>query len=259
MTPDTPPARTLPRWLVVLLSIFIAASLPVVLVLTGVRVVATDAFLQIEYNRPGFPQDRYGFTKQDRLTYAPYAVRYLLNDAGIAYLGNLTFADGSPLFHPDELRHMEDVKVVTRAALHIHIIASLGLLVAVSLLAWRRNTRDALRRALFTGGVFTISMILTLVVLIFANWSFFFDNFHNIFFESGTWQFSYSDTLIRLFPQQFWFDAAMTIGFFTVIGALVASGGVWAWERRQVRRSRPTEDGEPGSEITPFKDGSGAV
>ena len=238
-----------------MLSVFVAVSFPVFLVLTGVRLIATEAFLQIEYNRPGFPDDRYGFSKKDRLTYAPYAVEYLLNDAGIEYLGNLTFENGSPLFEPDELRHMEDVKVVTRAALRAHIIISAGLLAAAGVLAWRQETRDALRHAFFTGGVLIISVILTLVVLILASWDFFFDNFHNLFFESGTWQFSYSDTLIRLFPEQFWFDAAMSIGAFTVIGALVASGGVWLWERRQMQASRSA----PDSQITAFEDDPGAV
>jgi hypothetical protein len=33
--------------------------------------------------------------------------------------------------------------------------------------------------------------------------------------------FLYEDTLIRLFPEQFWFDAALFIGALTVIGAVV--------------------------------------
>ena len=77
-----------------------------------------------------------------------------------------------------------------------------------------------------------------LVVLIFANWTFFFDGFHEIFFKGNSWQFSNSDTLIRLFPQQFWFDASMSIGFVTVLGAMIAMLTVWYWERRLV--SPPT-------------------
>jgi uncharacterized membrane protein len=42
-----------------------------------------------------------------------------------------------------------------------------------------------------------------------------------MFFAQGTWQFLYSDTLIRMFPEQFWFDAALVIGTLTSLGAIV--------------------------------------
>ncbi len=229
---NNPPDTLLPDWLITILRFFLAAALPVFLVLTGVRIVTTDLFLKIEYNRPGFPADRYGFSKDDRLHYAPYAVNYLLNDAGIDYLGDLTFENGLPLYNARELHHMEDVKTVMQAALKIYLAVGLALAGTVALLAWKRETRWALRSGLSAGGIFTIFLVVFLVVLIFANWNFFFDGFHEIFFKGNSWQFSTSDTLIRLFPQQFWFDAAMTIGFFTVLGALGATLGVWYWERR---------------------------
>jgi integral membrane protein (TIGR01906 family) len=238
---NNPPDAFLPDWLITILRFFLVAALPVFLVLTGVRIVTSDLFLKVEYNRPGFPADPYGFSKADRLHYAPYAVNYLLNDAGISYLGDLTFDNGLPLYNPRELQHMEDVKTVMRAALKIHLALSLALAVTVALLAWKRETRWALRWGLFAGGIFTIFLIVVLVVLIFANWTFFFDGFHEIFFKGNSWLFSNSDTLIRLFPQQFWFDASMTIGFFTVLGAMVAILGAWYWERRLIQPRVSTE------------------
>ncbi len=75
------------------------------------------------------------------------------------------------------------------------------------------------------------------VVLIVASWDTFFTDFHRMFFEGDSWQFSTSDALIRLFPEQFWFDTAITIGLLTVIGALVALFGAWYWEDRALRRA----------------------
>ena len=221
----------LPGWIVAILRTVITLALPAFLLLTAVRLVMSEPFVRLEYERPGFPADRYGFSKQDRLHYAPYAVRYLLNDAGINYLGDLTFADGMPLYSERELQHMEDVKTVTRGAFRIHTVLSLVVLAGVVALGWQRQTRRALRRALADGGVFTIALIITLTVLILANWDYFFDTFHEIFFQGDSWLFSTSDTLIRLFPEQFWFDAAMTIGFLTVAGALTAIGGSLYWDR----------------------------
>ena len=226
----------LPAWLVQGLRLFLAISMPVFLVLTSVRLVATETFVKFEYHRPGFPDDRFGFTREERLTYAPYALRYLRNDANINYLGNLEL-DGEPLYTPKELQHMEDVKVVTRAAFRTHTVLSLAWVTAVIVLAWQPETRRSLRRGLAEGGFFTIALIVTLVVLILASWDFFFEGFHSIFFEGDSWQFSTSSTLIRLFPEQFWFDAAMVIGLLTVGGALLAMLIDWYWERPSFTRS----------------------
>lgn len=225
-------------WLVIILRAFLSIALPFFLVLSSTRLVMTELFLQIEYHRPGFPEDRYGFTQEDRLKYAPYAVQYLLNDSDISYLGDLEL-DGLPMFEPDELKHMEDVKVVTRAAFQIHTVLTLAVLLAVILLARRRATREALRDGLFGGGLFTLSLIVALVVLVLANWDYFFTGFHQIFFEGDSWKFSTSDTLIRLFPEQFWFDAALTIGFLTVFSASVLMLFAWLWHRRVISTPAP--------------------
>ncbi len=113
---DTLPGQTASlrrHWLTQLIRTYLSLMLPVLLVLLSVRVVMSHTFLEFEYNRPDFPPDVYGFTREDRLHYAPFAVDYLLNDAGIEYLAQLTFSNGTPLYNPRELRHMEDVKVVT--------------------------------------------------------------------------------------------------------------------------------------------------
>jgi len=214
------------------LGLFLVIALPAFLVLTSVRVVMSQAFLRLEYNRPGFPADPFGFTRADRLKYAPYAVRYLLNNAGISYLGNLTFDNGSPLFTDRELQHMHDVKHVTRVAFRVHAILGLALVAAVLVLPWRRDTLRALWRGLSGGAILAISLIAALVILALTAWNFFFDNFHRVLFKGDSWEFSTSDTLIRLFPQQFWFDAALSIGFLTLLGATLIITGTRYWERR---------------------------
>jgi len=108
-------------------------------------------------------------------------VNYLLNDADISYLGNLTFPDGTPLFNARELRHMEDVKTATGYALTIH--KGLVLLFAFSMILLVKKTyRSTLWQGMFGGGLLTILLILGLVTLALANWDYFFDNFHATFF-----------------------------------------------------------------------------
>ncbi|HML24742.1 MAG TPA: TIGR01906 family membrane protein [Aggregatilinea sp.] len=239
-TPAVPARPLFPHWLVTFLQGLIVITLPVFLVLTSVRMVMSGTFLKIEYNRPGFPADRFGFTKEDRLKYAPYAVDYLRNDAGISYLGDLTL-DGESMYTPKELQHMADVKVVTRAAFTAHTGLTLALAVSMIGLGWRAATRRALRRAWLNGGLLTIFLIVTVVVMALLSWDTFFTGFHRIFFEGNSWLFSTSSTLIRLFPEQFWFDAALAIGALTVLGAVAAIGTAWIWEARAQKATSPAQ------------------
>lgn len=208
------------RLLIRLLILFLTVAVPVLLTLLSVRMVMTPVFLQIEYNRPGFPPDFYGFSTEDRLQYAPYALDYLLNAEGIDYLGDLIFPDGSPLYNERELAHMEDVKVVTRAAFWL-LFFGLIATTATTIYLWLTRQRNILWRGLFNGAVLTLAIIVMIVLVAVVAWDYFFTLFHQTFFASGTWIFNYSDTLIRLFPEQFWFDAALTIGAVTLGGALL--------------------------------------
>jgi len=183
-----------------------------------IRIIMSPLFPQFEYNRPDFPADYYGFTVQDRLTYAPFAIQYLLNGADISFLGDLRFPDGTEMYNARELHHMRDVKVVTQYALAAAFIGGILALLTIYYL-WRSN-HAALYSALLNGSRLTIGLILAIVIIAVTSWETFFTIFHGLFFAGGTWQFEYSDTLIRLFPEQFWFDASLLIGGATLLVAL---------------------------------------
>jgi integral membrane protein (TIGR01906 family) len=204
-------------WLVALL-------VPLALIGLGLRVLLTPLFLRIEYNMPYFPPDEYGFTKEDRLKWAPYALDYLVNNEDISYLADLRFDDGTPLYNARELSHMEDVKRVTQGALNVWYI-SLALLVMLGIWSWREGTWQAYRQGLMRGGWLMIwlagatGLIVVIGIAINPNvfWNFFV-GFHRLFFEGDSWLFLYSDTLIRLFPLRFWQDAFL-------LAAIIALGG----------------------------------
>ncbi len=97
----------------------VTVLLPIALTFLGLRLLLTHAFPAIEYRLPGFPADQYGFTIQDRLKWSEISIDYLVNNADISFLGNLTFPDGTPLFNERELSHMHDVKNVVKPVLWI--------------------------------------------------------------------------------------------------------------------------------------------
>lgn len=216
-----------PRVFQVLLAVFY----PVILLVLAVRAVTSPLFLWVEYNRPGFPGDGYGFNTDDRMTYGSYAVDYLSNWAGPRYLGGLVNQDGAKLFKDSEVAHMADVKTV--------ILSSFGaglLLIILSIIAiiyLRKRSNGGIRRGLFAGSIVTLVIIIGLAVLAVLSWQQFFTEFHRIFFANGTWTFSLEDTLIRLFPGQFWVDAGIVIGALVFIAATLTFIFTWPTKRRR--------------------------
>jgi len=214
--------------------ILLVLSVPVFLLLTNLYVFMSPTFLRYEYGKVDFPPSP-GFTDEERLVVAEKAVTYLRSDAGIEMLGDLEGAEG-PLFREKELVHMEDVKVVTRQAFLAHGL--LGLLIAFSLgvLLVIRDTKPLISVSLLRGSLLTIALLLALVALVYLSFDWFFTQFHLAFFEGDSWIFDFSDTLIRLFPTRFWYDAASLWGLFT-LGEAVALGGV-AWLSGRLTYSR---------------------
>jgi integral membrane protein (TIGR01906 family) len=199
----------------------IALATLVTLTLTGVRLLLAPAFPAFEYSMPGFPPDPYGFTKADRLYWSGIAVDYLLNSEGIDFLGNLRFEDGSPVYNDRELRHMVDVKAAIQTTLKVWN-GSLLVLIVFGVWAWRSTWASEFRRGLRLGGWLSVFFVLGVILIVLLSFNGFFIEFHNIFFQPGTWMFYWSDTLIRLFPERFWRDIFIYIGVITAgLGLLV--------------------------------------
>ena len=206
------------------LSWVVAILVPVMLILTSVRFLLTPAFVQLEYRTPNFPADPYGFTQQDRLYWSMIALDYLLNDGGISFLEELKFDDGTQVYNSRELKHMLDVKEVVQSALIAWYI-SLGGIFVLGLWAYFGGWRETFKQGLYRGGWITVGVLAVVMVAVLIAFSVLFVFFHQIFFDSGTWVFRFSDTLIRLFPQRFWRDAFIAIGLLSIAGGLVLGFG----------------------------------
>ena len=209
-----------------ILSSLVTILVPIVLIGFGLRLLLTPLFLRIEYSMPYFPPDDFGFTREDRLKWAPYALDYLVNNAEISYLGDLKFDDGTPLYNERELSHMDDVKRVTQGALRVWYV-SVAVLILLGIWAWFGGWWSEYRLGLMRGGWLMVGLAVTVGLIVVIGmvinpdvfWSFF-AGFHSLFFEGDSWLFLYSDTLIRLFPIRFWQDA------FLLAAVLALGGGV---------------------------------
>ena len=215
-----------------LLRLFFTLAIPPLLVIGAVRLVMTYEFLQFEYLRADFPADSYGFSVQDRLMHAPYGIDYLLNGEGIDFLGALRLrgekcwpplpeTDDCPMYQPRALAHLVDAKRIIKTVFSLAFL--LGLTAAAAACSAYRSPerQQAIRKGLIHGSFLTLVAVAVIAVLALTAWDFFFDRFHELFFAADTWRFAFSDTLIRLFPERFWFDAAIAIGLLSSAAAII--------------------------------------
>jgi integral membrane protein (TIGR01906 family) len=202
----------------------VAILIPVALILTAVRLLLTPTFVNFEYRTPNFPADPYGFSQEDRLFWSMIALAYLLNDEGISFLEDLQFEDGTPVYNARELKHMVDVKNVVQAALIVWYISLLGIFLLWIWSYWG-GWWQVYKQGLSLGGWLTVILIVVTLIAVLIGFSVFFVLFHEVFFESGTWVFRFSDTLIRLFPERFWRDTFLVVGIVSLVGGLALGFG----------------------------------
>ena len=222
---DQAQVATLERAFLRLLRVVIVVGLPPVIVLSGLYILMSPAYLRYEYGKGSFPPAT-RLSEEQRYTAAVECIRYLRTGVGIEALQRLEGSEG-PLFNERELRHMVDVKGVVRGVFVFHRMCTVLVLGAVLYLA-RYGLGGECARRLAQGAGLTIVPVALLLSAAVVNFNWFFTAFHRLFFEGDTWLFPYTDTLIQLFPLPFWFDIVQL----WVLGAIIAScviGGLALW------------------------------
>lgn len=217
------------------LVVAIAVSVTPILVVNAFRVLATGTFVRAELGRDGFPPDGYGFTTDQRKELALLGLRSIEPGSdGIVLLERARLPNGSPAFGFRELTHMRDVRRLFGIALRGQLIA-LVVIAALALGLARTRFRLVVPLGLLAGAVATLAIAVLAVPLILLGFDGFFVRFHEIFFSGDSWRFNNADTLIRIYPEQFWQDVSRLAAGIAVAQAVVLVPLVWWW-RRAARR-----------------------
>jgi integral membrane protein (TIGR01906 family) len=152
-------------------------------------------------------------------------------------LGDL-YADGpfdaalsgdEPLLNERERSHMHDVAVLVRVLVGVLVLA---LVIGGVAFVWLRREPGRIGRImLVVGGVIGgIAIVLAGIFAVAFEPAFLV--FHELFFPPGTYLFEPGSKLITLFPEAFWFDAALAAGATIVIAAvLITLIGFRLWRR----------------------------
>ncbi|MBP6015894.1 MAG: TIGR01906 family membrane protein [Candidatus Promineofilum sp.] len=218
------------RWLVIL-------AMPLFLGLGTVRAIIAWDYPAFEYGR--IAPDMFGFTPDQRLELARGTLDYLQRPEPAAEVIHMLEAlrqpgTESPLYNNDEIDHMIDVKNLTDVIRQIAYVSGAIVIAGLAFLLIPSPTRSFGWRTVMLAGLATVIVLAVIALSILIAWPIFFVQFHELLFPPGTWTFAYTDSLIRLFPEQFWFDIGVLISVTTlVLGILVALVGYLMSRRPQ--------------------------
>jgi len=219
----------------------IALTVPLTVLMIAIRAVASAPFLWLEYHRPGFPEDSYGYYLIERMRLGSYGVDYINNFAPREYLARVTTgADNTLAFTEAEVNHMHDVKWVLLIA--TVAVAALFLLTLFSSISLRERAPGTIRRSLFCGAWITLGLIVVLGVMGVFGWEWLFTTFHQVFFPQGNWEFSVRSTLIRLYPPQFWIDAAIAVAVLVAAQITLLLVTTWPTKYRKLKAERRRQE-----------------
>jgi integral membrane protein (TIGR01906 family) len=221
-----------------ILIVIIALTIPFLLVVANIRLVANPWFIQFEYNRPGFPADVYGFTLEQRTPLALAGLYSVVPEgAGMIELEQAKLPNGEPAFNAREIKHMLDVRVLMATVFPLAILISSALIVLAIVFRKSEVYRDTVPQGLRAGATLTLILLGGLIAYILINFEAFFLQFHQLFFEGDSFAFRDDDTLIRLYPEQLWSDASILIGVLTGVMAAALLAISWWWLKKVKRNA----------------------
>jgi integral membrane protein (TIGR01906 family) len=197
-------------------------SLSVIILLLGPLLLFNPLFTSALQVRHGVAAEL-GTTQAEveRVTGSYLADIYLDGDFDASLDGEV------PLLDESERSHMADVSRLVRLLAGILILA---LVLAGVTAAWLRGEprRQGRIMLLAAGGIGAAAVVLAIVFAVAFEPAFL--AFHELFFPPGTYLFATGSELIVLFPEPFWFDAALLAGVAIVVVALAVSLiGLWRW------------------------------
>ncbi len=231
---QTNQSHTILYWLVLL-------AIPILILSTLITLIISEPFLRAQYDRSSFPSDPFGLSQDERFQLAAVSIHYLQSldsaEGSIHLLAEQTLPDGTALYSQAELNHMVDVKRLTDL---IRVLSGASLLFVGVTAGWLIREKQPLiaLRAISKGSLLAASLFVVLALASVFLWSTFFVKFHELFFADGTWTFSPTSGLIRLYPEYLWF----TVGFTITGGALAVAMTMMlsaefsmAWRLRKLR------------------------
>ncbi len=223
--------RNATQWLFVI-------CLPVMLLTAGIGVVANSlSFWLCDYGSEKYDVSQrlssYGLELDNAEIERIYDGLVDYFNSGEEYISLTVVSDGRQvsLFTQEESIHFKDVKGLIWLDYWLFLGTLAYILAYAGLRLFWLKDRRRLARGLVWGGGLTLVLILAVVLLdALLGFGELWYRFHLVFFSNEFW--SAQGYMLRLFPQDFFADAAVFCGLFTAVGALIIGGLGW-WLKRK--------------------------
>ena len=157
---------------------------------------------------------------------------------------DIVLSTGVPLYNQKEISHLKDVKDLVKLDYRLQWL-TLAYVVGYALIVlvwqrsgWRRALAGLGRTIMFGGGL-TLTLMAILGLALFVAFDRVFLAFHLLGFSNLLWVLDpATDRLIQMFPQGFFYDAALRLAGITLVIALVVSVVGWGLELLQKKIDR---------------------
>ncbi len=215
----------MPRWVTNLLMGLLVVGLPPFIALSNLPIFLNPAWLDYEYSKPDVPKAE-RFNDKDRRYYATESIEF--------ERGNRTFEQfqGLGVYTERELNHMVDVRVLLAQLSTLYTMDGILLAVLLLVLASVPATRVLAARGVFSGGLLTILLFVSIGLFMATAFDAFFTQFHYVFFQGVSGFFLFTDSLIQFYPEQFWNDTFMAVAGIILVESIAVTLVGWWWQRR---------------------------
>jgi integral membrane protein (TIGR01906 family) len=170
-----------------------------------------------------------GLDSQQLRTVAQYLIDYFDLRTDTAQIEVNKDGTKFNLFNERELIHLEDVRDLIQRDYWVQRVAFLlAVVCALALLFGFKSGWNTLVRGLFWGSVITLGLMIVLALWAIFGFEQFFILFHLVSFSNQYWILDPArDYLIRLFPEGFFYDAALLGYGLIILEALLIGGVTW--------------------------------
>ena len=128
------------------------------------------------------------------------------------------------LFNDREVAHMKDVKQLVRGVYVLALASAMYLaaMVVIGFALYRGRFFVDLSKRLAWGGGLTLVLLIVFGLVALVGFDGVFLKFHQLSFTNDFWRLDpRTDYLVRIFPQDFWFDATLWVAVRAIFGALI--------------------------------------
>lgn len=194
--------------------------IPTLLITTNLRFAANEIRLY-----------EYGFNKYDVSAATGLEDIELRDFAGrmINYFNSDDELFDTELFNERELTHLKDVKGLIRLSYYLQLASAIyiTLYIAVNFVVKRRSFwRDFIQRLVWGCGT-TVALLALFGFWAVTDFDSLFLLFHLVGFSNDLWQLNAGDTMLLMFPQGFFYDAALFVAAATIVEAIIIAGAAW--------------------------------